>query len=437
MVQLGYFNDRITMSPKLTLNVGVRYDRYSSFLPEQGNPGHRPVRDQEHLPVQGRGQLPDLLDVRAARVGGLRPDRRGPHGRARAATAATSAAARARRRIRDRAPTDVNPNAIITRTYSNWDGSIPYVPVPANLTSTSGGGTNRTIDPDLKGPYVDEYTAGLDVGLNRDDDAPVQLRAQDRRQRQQVASTTRCRTTPTRSTTTGVDPGRDNVTGTADDQTLTVYSVPRTYPTFGQNIERIVQARRQQPLSRVRRDASTSSTPNNWSFLVSFDTDYRDLRDNAPRNPNEALYGPGTTTPARHGVQRTTSSRPPSWNYAVRLSGTYQLPWGITYASSFTAQSGDYFFREVQIRDALNTQRRRFASSRRPAATSGRRSGTTASRSGSRRSAASRSKATFDLYNSLNTNTITAQTNRNGSTYRQPTEIIAPRVFRVGVRYRF
>ena len=43
-------------------------------------------------------------------------------------------------------------------------------------------------------------------------------------------------------TTTGVDPGPDNTAGTADDQTLTVYSVPRTYPTFGQNIERIVQA---------------------------------------------------------------------------------------------------------------------------------------------------------------------------------------------------
>ena len=35
---------------------------------------------------------------------------------------------------------------------------------------------------------------------------------------------------------------------------------------------------------------------NKWSFLFSFDRDYRDLRDNAPRNPNEALYGPGTTT---------------------------------------------------------------------------------------------------------------------------------------------
>jgi uncharacterized membrane protein len=44
----------------------------------------------------------------------------------------------------------------------------------------------------------------------------------------------------------------------------------------------------------------------------------------------------------------------PSWNYALRLSGIYQLPWGLTCSSSFTAQSGDDFFREIQVRDGLN-----------------------------------------------------------------------------------
>ena len=34
---------------------------------------------------------------------------------------------------------------------------------------------------------------------------------------------------------TGVDPGRDNVVGTADDGTIDVWSVPRTYPTFGRS----------------------------------------------------------------------------------------------------------------------------------------------------------------------------------------------------------
>jgi hypothetical protein len=46
-------------------------------------------------------------------------------------------------------------------------------------------------------------------------------------------------------------------------------------------------------------------------------------------------------------------------------------------------------------------------------------------------------EGTFDLFNTLNVNTITTLTTRNGSTFLQPTEIIAPRVFRLGVRYRF
>ena len=43
----------------------------------------------------------------------------------------------------------------------------------------------------------------------------------------------------------------------------------------------------------------------------------------------------------------------------------------------------------------------------------------------------------FDLFNSLNVNTIATQTNRKGSTYLQPTEIVAPRVFRTGERFKF
>jgi hypothetical protein len=42
-----------------------------------------------------------------------------------------------------------------------------------------------------------------------------------------------------------------------------------------------------------------------------------------------------------------------------------------------------------------------------------------------------------DVFNSANINAITAQTNRNGAAYLQPTAIIPPRVARVSVRYRF
>src|SRR4029453_6365996 len=133
--------------------------------------------------------------------------------------------------------TDINPNAIITKTYSNWDGSIPYVPVPANLTSTTGGGTQRSIDPDLNGPFVDEYRAGLDLGLSR----VMTLQFNYVRKIDGNGNQTLNLALPYEAytaTATGVDPGPDNRTGTADDQVLTVYSGPRTRPPVGESMER-------------------------------------------------------------------------------------------------------------------------------------------------------------------------------------------------------
>ena len=46
-------------------------------------------------------------------------------------------------------------------------------------------------------------------------------------------------------------------------------------------------------------------------------------------------------------------------------------------------------------------------------------------------------QAMLDVFNTLNVNTVTAQTNRNGSAYLQPTTITAPRVLRLSLKYRF
>ena len=49
-----------------------------------------------------------------------------------------------------------------------------------------------------------------------------------------------------------------------------------------------------------------------------------------------------------------------------------------------------------------------------------------------------RSMQQLNIYNTLNANTITAQTNRVGSAaFLQPTDILAARVMRLGVKYRF
>jgi Carboxypeptidase regulatory-like domain len=430
----GYINDKITLSRKMTLNVGLRYDRYSSFLPEQGNPGTGPWATEniysytDEFPVYSSfvPRVSAVYDV----TGEGRIALRGSYGRYVGGNSGV---------LGNPGPagSDVNPNSIITRTYSGWQGEIPFNPNSPNgarLTSTTGGGADRLIDPNIKGPFVDEYTAGLDIGLSRTTTIQFNyVRKYDGRgnKRLNFAQPYEAWTL----TSTGPDPGRDNITGTADDRSLLVYSVPSAIS--GQTIERIVQLTDDE--SRNVYDAYgvtfNKQYSNNWSFLTSFDASRNEQRETDARNPNEDLYGPSTATnvaPGNGGYRH----RLPEWNYAFRLSGTYQLPWGMLYASSFTAQSGDWFGREVRIRDANaanvdilveahvdrydwvklwdNRISKRFK-------TFGNQT----------------IEGMLDIFNTANINTITSQTNRNGSAYLQPTDIIAARVMRVSVRYRF
>jgi hypothetical protein len=431
----AYINDKITVSRKFTLNVGVRFDRYSSFLPEQGNPGTGPFATTNIYSYRGEDGFP-IYTTFVPRVSAVydltgegRVALRGSYGRYVGGSSGASA---------NPGPGagDVNPNAIITRTYSGWRGEIPFNPNQpdgATLTSTSGGGVNRSIDPDLKGPYVDEYTAGLDLGLSR----VLTLQFNYVRKIDGNGNTSINLALPYEAytvVTNVVDVGPDNRSGTADDRTLPVYSVPRTYPTFGQNIERRVQA-----IGNNRYHAFgvtlNKQYSNKYSFLVSLDTDYRDLRDNAPRNPNEELYGPGTNTGNNYAITNFQKAQA-SWNYAFRLSGTYSLPWGLTYASSLNAQTGDYYFREIQVRDAVNAsvairvdpQAGRYEWTKIWDNRLAKRFNTFGNQS---------LDLEFNVYNTLNINTIIEQNNRMGATYLQPTDIIAPRVMRVGVKYRF
>jgi hypothetical protein len=431
----AYINDKITLSRKLTLNVGVRFDRYSSFLPEQGNPGTGPFATENIFPYKGEDNYP-IYSTFVPRVSAVydltgegRVALRGSYGRYVGGSSGASA---------NPGPgaTDVNPNAIITKTYSGWQGEIPFDPNNprgATLTSTSGGGVNRTIDLNLKGPYVDEYTAGLDLGLSRV--VTLQFNYVRKIDGNDNYAINEALPSDAYTVVTNVrDVGPDNTANTADDQVLPLYSVPRTYPTFGQNIERRVQTTGNDSYHAFGVTLNKQYS-NKYSFLVSLDTDYRDLADNAPRNPNEELYGTGTTTGNNYGItnfQRAAAS----WNYAFRVSGTYSLPWGLTYASSLNAQSGDYFVREIQVRDGnnanvvirVNPQAGRYGWTKIWDNRVSKRIPTWGSQS---------LDLEFNVYNTLNVNTITEQNNRMGATYLEPTEIVAPRVMRVGVKYRF
>jgi hypothetical protein len=421
-----FLNDKITVTRQFTLNVGVRWDRFASYLQEQGNPGTGPFATRNIFPYRGPENFP-IYNTIVPRISAVfdvtgegRVALKGSYGRYVGGSSGASA---------NPGPgaSNVNPNATITRTYA-WDGSIPYVPREADLQSVSGGGTSRSIDLALRGPGVDEYTAGVDFGISRIVTASFNYV----HKRDFGNSVTLQLGQPFEAFTDmrmGTDPGPDNLVGTADDHQIPVWSVPRTYPTFGQVIEQIVQD--EGPFQHGKYHSFgmivNKQNSNGWSGLVSLNIDRRQQPWDRPIDPNDEFYnnlGGG-------------DFEQPEWNYSFRMSGTYsRLPWGLLYGTAFSYQSGDYYDREVQLRNALNSTvnvivqdnfgqlepvriwdnriTKRFNLAR-----------------------GQRIEAGFDIFNTLNTNAVTDINIRNGNDYLSPEEVIAPRIMRLTLKYQF
>ena len=125
--------------------------------------------------------------------------------------------------------------------------------------------------------------------------------------------------------------------------------MPRTYPTFGQIKELTVNAAAGEGDDRYTAFETTfsKSYSHGWSLLGSYSIDRRDAQEHR-------------SAQSERGALRHRGNDPGVWALpetyqGVRLSGTYELPWQMLVASTFTAQQGEYFNRVVQVRDALNT----------------------------------------------------------------------------------
>jgi Carboxypeptidase regulatory-like domain len=431
-----FINDSVNLTQRATLNAGVRYDRYGSWLPEQGNPGTGPFATKNVYPENHdfptysawSPRLSFVYDVTGSGKVALKAS----YGRYAAAGSGVTAAA-------GPVASQVNPASSLVSTYTGWDGRIPYTPVPANLSTVTGGSRDSHLDESLKGEYLDEFTGGVDLGLGPDKTIRINVvRKRDYRGNKELNLAQ-----PYEAFTdvrTGIDPGRDNTIGTADDATLQVWSVPRSYPTFGQVKSQFVNAADGEGDDHYTAFEATFSKnySQGWSFLASYSADRRDAKNIAARNPNEALYGiviGGVGTWAL-----------PETYQGVRLSGTYELPWKMLVASTFTAQQGEYFNRIVQVRDALNTLVNVTVEGQAGRYDWVKLADLRLSKS------VSIKHGTFegmvDCFNLFNTSVVLRRVTTNGPNYNKPLStggidaasanpIPAARVFRLSARYRF
>ena len=141
----------------------MRFDRYASWLPEQGNPGTGPYATPNIYPENHDFPVYNAWSPRLSPIydltGNGRVALKASYGRYAASGSGVNAAS-------GPVASSVNPAATRTSTY-RWTGQIPYTPNPADLTSVTGGGTGHACSiTNLKPEGMDEYTGGVDLGLH-------------------------------------------------------------------------------------------------------------------------------------------------------------------------------------------------------------------------------------------------------------------------------
>jgi hypothetical protein len=431
-----YLNDKIDLSKKLTVNLGVRYDHYSNYLPAQGNPGIGPFATGEKLyPEIGNFPVFEKWVPRLSLAYDVRGDGRialkASYSRYAGAGTAPGSAPGA-------TGANVNQAQTIIKTYTNWDGSIPYVPVAANLSSVTGGGGIQVLAPNLESPYTDQYSVGIQVGWRKDYLAGFTAvrtfdyggsKIVDNAMPYSAYTDVRCLADPGRNNGVGtVDPGQ-NPTGSQ----VCVWSVPRSYPTFGQINQITTQYATGEGTKNYTAFEGTFQKQNShgWSLLFGYTVDFARINNAVPINPNQAVY----------------NWKLPQWNQSIKMNGTYDVPWhGIKYASTYQVQSGAWYGRYVNVMNAngqvINVQvEQEFA--RYPFVKLWDNRFSKLFKIGDRQTI----EGMFDLYNTLNANTILQVVTTNGPTFLQPvaaasgatsaTAILPARIFKLGVRWRF
>ncbi|MBM3806963.1 MAG: TonB-dependent receptor [Acidimicrobiia bacterium] len=343
----AYVHDNWQVSKRLMLSMGVRWDFYESFFPDQEI---RPSRFRDFfyagVPVQtsvgpyalarttfadngfkapgvsGIRRHPDLFVARLGFSFDLGGDGKtvvkGNWGRFYHNTG--------------NAGGTLNPLSSATATFDwldlNGDRLFQLNELGQNRAVAGIGGSATRIDPNLKNPYTDAASVwferelaqgvGLRAGYTYRSDGNS-LQAVELARLYGLYSLAR----------TFADPGIDGIVGNADDgPSITWWDIPGTAPasrTETRNIDAILATDKAVDLTVSKRMS------NRWSLVTSFYYNW-DRDRGRPQNPNQERFNDETLT---------------NWNFKV--FGTYQAPWNLMVTSSLRHQSGNQISRDLTV----------------------------------------------------------------------------------------
>ena len=334
-----------------------------------------------------------------------------------------------------------------TYRWSDRNGDFTYQEGEEGTLLSTFGGSITSLDPDLRQPYSDEATFGVESELFRD----VRLSATFvyRREKELLGITNPGVPFSAYTPVEALDVGDDNIAGTADDAVITVFNQARE--TLGMNRLLITNPDFRSTFRGLELVAQRRFA-NGWQWLTSFAAADQDL--NAASVTAVAAGGSAeqeasglsvTGSPFLNPNLRINNTGGPGFydrTYSFKASGSYALPWEIMVSGVFKAQTGTPWNRVVTVGNTLGgiplnqgnvsvyaepRGERRF-----PAVRVLDLRASKAFRFGQQRL-----EGMLDLFNVTNANTITSINGQTGARFGAPLAILGPRVLRFGVRYSF
>ena len=419
----AYAADSWQLNRRIALNLGVRFDGYRVFLPEQEHPAGSPT-------AQRFAAVNNLIDwhVILPRLGAVF-DLTGD-----GTTLAKVAFAQYRVAPGNTVGSNANPNSNQWWTRFEWtdvDNSGVWEPGEERRRLGRRGGTAaESLDPALQLPLVNEVAGWFErelpagIGLR----TGVVWRSEHDHFARQNANQ------PFEAFTVAVslrDPGPDGIAGTEDDgPILTAYDLaPEFLGLPAVNIVRNVAGSRSEywtweigAARRLReRWALGAGFSHTWSADQASVYSGQSVRNNTyPLTPNDLINaGPG----GRHEF--------PTWT--AKAHGTYEMPWDVRVTPVVRHQSGQSFGRTFTTSLQYGT----VAVLAEPVGTRRMDNMTIADlrvEKGFRMARSRRVAAFVDVFNVFNANPEQNVVMSSGASYLRPIGILSPRIARIGAK---
>jgi hypothetical protein len=321
-----YFQDTYS-ADRLTLTAGARIERVEGYLPAQSSPASRwfPAATRSFDAIH---DIPNWKTIapRFMVAYDLKGDGR---------TALKASAGRYYYTISTGTPNSVNPNFTFSETYqwNDLNGDLVFQPGEQGTFLSRAGGLITSMDPNINRPYTDEVSAQLDRELIPDLRFSVVFTA--RRERDNFGNHEVGVPFTAHTPVQRVDVGPDGLAGTGDDRTITLFDQDRA--TLGQNRTLITNNNLYNQRHRSVEVTATKRFSRRWQMLAGYTwartTQDLDTNSNA-RNPNSLINGAGPVF-----FDRT---------HTLKATGSYLLPWDVSLSGNFRYQTGAPFTRTLR-----------------------------------------------------------------------------------------